>query len=67
MPLCSECGGGLVYDRELRLYTCSSCGATYTSQDLLVEKEKKFNARFEEERKRRRREEYLEWWLSSKQ
>ncbi|MEM3083100.1 MAG: hypothetical protein QXM50_06100 [Candidatus Caldarchaeum sp.] len=67
MPSCIECGGALFYDRELKHYTCSSCGATYTSQDLLIEREKRFNAKFEEERKKRRRDEYLEWWLSSKQ
>ncbi len=66
MPYCFECGGKLIYDREIRLYTCQTCGFTYNSQELLVEREKRFNSKFEEERRRRRREEYLEWWLSSK-
>lgn len=66
MPYCLECGNRLVYDRETRTYVCSACGFTYTSQDLLVEREKRFNSKFEEDRKKRRREEYLEWWLSSK-
>lgn len=66
MPVCTECGNKLVYDRETRTYVCAGCGYTYTTQDLLVEREKRFNSKFEDERKRRKREEYLQWWLSSK-
>ncbi|MDW8083703.1 MAG: hypothetical protein RMI49_00670 [Candidatus Caldarchaeum sp.] len=67
MPFCFDCGGRLVYDRETKTYSCELCGSTYTSQDLLIEREKRFNSKFEIEKKKRRREEYLEWWLSSKQ
>ncbi|MCS6785125.1 MAG: hypothetical protein NZ581_08045 [Candidatus Caldarchaeum sp.] len=66
MPVCFECGGKLVYDRETKTYSCEGCGSTYNSQDLLVEREKRFNRKFEEEKKKRRHQEYLEWWLSSK-
>uniref|UniRef100_A0A7C5U5L0 TFIIB-type zinc ribbon-containing protein n=1 Tax=Caldiarchaeum subterraneum TaxID=311458 RepID=A0A7C5U5L0_CALS0 len=66
MALCFECGASLVYDRETRTYTCTGCGGTYTSQDLLIDREKRFNSKFKEDRKRKKREEYLEWWLSSK-
>lgn len=66
MPFCFECGGKLLYDRETRTYSCSGCGATYTSQDLLIERERRFNNKFEADRKKRRHEEYLEWLLSSK-
>ncbi|MCS7137198.1 MAG: hypothetical protein NZ941_02380 [Candidatus Caldarchaeum sp.] len=66
MPFCFDCGGRLVYDRETKTYSCALCGSTYTSQDLLIEREKRFNSKFENDRKKRRREEYLEWWLSSK-
>ncbi|MCS7109873.1 MAG: hypothetical protein NZ956_00180 [Candidatus Caldarchaeum sp.] len=66
MPVCFECGRKLVYDRETKTYSCEGCGSTYNSQDLLVEREKRFNSKFEGDRKKRRHEEYLEWWLSSK-
>jgi len=66
MPFCSECGGRLIYDRETRTYECHSCGFTYTTQDILLEREKRFNSKFVEEEKKRRREDYLQWWLSSK-
>ncbi|MEM1947021.1 MAG: hypothetical protein QXF95_08435, partial [Candidatus Caldarchaeum sp.] len=66
MTFCTECGNKLIYDRETRMYVCPGCGFTYTTQDLLLEKEKRFNSKFEEDKKRRKREEYLEWWLSSK-
>ncbi|MCS7133285.1 MAG: hypothetical protein RMI43_00650 [Candidatus Caldarchaeum sp.] len=66
MPVCFECGGKLVYDRETKTYSCEGCGSTYNSQDLLVEREKRFNRKFENDNKKRRHQEYLEWWLSSK-
>jgi DNA-directed RNA polymerase subunit M/transcription elongation factor TFIIS len=66
MPYCFECGGEMFYDREVRSYICQKCGSTYTTQDLLLEREKRFNSKFKTDEKRRRREEYLQWWLSSK-
>jgi hypothetical protein len=51
---------------EVRSYVCQKCGSTYTTQDLLLEREKRFNSKFKTDEKRRRREEYLQWWLSSK-
>lgn len=68
MPTCPECGiGVLVYDREARHYVCERCGATFTSQDLLLEREKIMSKKFEENKKRKMHSEYLEWWLSAKE
>jgi len=67
VPVCPECGvNSLIYDREVRQYVCERCGSTYTAQELLVEREKRFAKKFEENKKRRDRAEYLEWWLSAK-
>ncbi len=67
MPYCLECGSKLIYDRSTRQYVCESCGSTYTSQELLVARERMQASKFENERKKRERNEYLEWWLSAKQ
>ncbi|MEM2095098.1 MAG: hypothetical protein QXX19_05605 [Candidatus Caldarchaeum sp.] len=66
MPYCFECGGRLVFDRDTKTYVCEACGGTYTSQELLVEREKRFNSKFESDKRKKKHQEYLEWWLSSK-
>jgi len=66
MPYCTECGGILIYDRDVKQYVCQSCGATFTSQDLLVSRQKGFHSKSEKGEETRKQREYLEWWLSNK-
>jgi len=67
MPYCMECGGLLVYDKELKLYYCKSCGATFTSQELLMLRNKKKIINDKNKNEKRKRMEYLEWWLTEKE
>jgi len=55
----------LLYDRSTRAYVCLACGLTYTSQDLLMESQRRPEDKMQEER-RRKYAEYLEWWSASK-
>ncbi len=64
---CLECGGELKYDPVLKQYTCTSCGMTFSGQDLLNEKYKLSEQRDTvDEERRKRQKEYLTWWLSKK-
>ncbi|MFB0569626.1 MAG: hypothetical protein ACETV0_08460 [Nitrososphaeria archaeon] len=66
MPYCTECGGKLMYDRSVKQYACQSCGATFTSQELLESRQKVFQSRSKGDDEARKQREYLEWWLSDK-
>ncbi len=64
---CTECGGSLVWDRKLRMYSCKSCGMTFTETQLSTARDRKFDREDDEDGQRRRRHsEYLDWWTSSK-
>ena len=64
---CTECGGNLVWDRKLRMYSCQSCGMTFTEAQLSAARDRRFDDRDDEDGQRRRRHsEYLDWWTSSK-
>lgn len=64
---CLECGGDLSYDGSFRMYTCKSCGLTFTFQQLIEDREKLRDAKDTvEDVKKRRHKEYLNWWLSKK-
>ena len=60
MPRCPDCGGRMKYQRDTKVYVCTSCGLTLTPEELQLR-----TAGEEEERGDRARE-YLEWWLSGK-
>jgi len=66
MQYCPECGGEMVYDLDLKLYTCKSCGLTLRYQDILELRRKNMPEAEVEERKKRERKEYLKWWLTKK-
>jgi hypothetical protein len=66
---CPECAGELKFDRNLRTYVCTRCGATWNREDLDVAREKlmdEIHGGFEEDKegKSKRRKEYLDWWTS---
>jgi len=64
---CPECGGELVYDSAIKQYACKSCGLTFTSQQLMEEKDKMWDRRqTEPDQRKKRQREYLQWWLSKK-
>jgi len=60
MRRCPECGGEMKYNRDLRLYICTSCGVMMSLDEIREELDKR---RREE---RDIKEEYLDWWLSRK-
>jgi predicted RNA-binding Zn-ribbon protein involved in translation (DUF1610 family) len=67
IPYCTECGGKLNWDRKLRIYSCQSCGLSFTETQLSRALEKLYEKEDdEEEKKRQRNQDYLEWWTSSK-
>lgn len=64
---CPECGGELGYDPVIKQYACKSCGLTFTSQQLMEEKDKMFDRREGIlNQKKKRQDDYLKWWLSKK-
>ena len=67
MPYCTECGGKLDWDRKLRMYSCQSCGLSYTESQLSRALDKLYERDEDDDEKRsRRNQDYLEWWTSSK-
>jgi predicted RNA-binding Zn-ribbon protein involved in translation (DUF1610 family) len=67
MPYCTECGGNLMWDRKLRMYSCKSCGMTFTEAQLSSARDRLYErSEDEEEQKRRRHSEYLDWWFKDK-
>jgi transcription initiation factor TFIIIB Brf1 subunit/transcription initiation factor TFIIB len=62
---CPECGGEMVYDSKIRMYTCRSCGLTLTYAEI-VEARRKSRFHDETEAEKQKRREYLKWWLSKK-
>jgi len=67
MPYCTECGGKLDWDRKLRMYSCQSCGLSYTESQLSSALDKLYERDEDDDEKRsRRNQDYLEWWTSSK-
>jgi Zn-finger nucleic acid-binding protein len=66
---CPECAGELKFDRNLRIYVCQRCGATWDREDLDVAHEKLMDEIYggseqAKEEKNKRRKEYLDWWTS---
>jgi len=49
-----------------RVYSCRSCGATMSLQELVEHQERVRLEREKAQKERKRKDEYLEWWLSSK-
>jgi predicted RNA-binding Zn-ribbon protein involved in translation (DUF1610 family) len=67
MPYCTECGGSLMWDRKLRMYSCKSCGMTFTEAQLSSARDQLYERpEDEEEQKRRRHDEYLDWGFKDK-
>ncbi|RLI05419.1 hypothetical protein DRO26_02270 [Candidatus Bathyarchaeota archaeon] len=64
---CPECGGEMVYDPNLKLYTCKSCGLTLKYHELIELRRKNLPDIDTEEKRKRERKEYLKWWLSKKE
>jgi len=64
---CPECGGDMVYDINVKLYTCKSCGLTLRYHELLDAKMKNLPDMGDEEKKKRERREYLKWWVTKKE
>jgi len=57
----------LEWDRKLRMYSCQSCGVTYSESELSKALEKLYDRDDDEdEKKRQRNQDYLDWWTSSK-
>jgi len=49
------------------MYSCKSCGMTFTETQLSAARDRKFDREGDEDGQRRRRHsEYLDWWTSSK-
>jgi len=69
---CPECGGMLLYDRDLKNYTCQSCGRVYSREELaearrkIAEEIRQTLAQSEVDERERKYREYLKWYLSSK-
>lgn len=63
---CPFCGGRLIYDNRVRLYTCRSCGATLTLDEIVMEREKLAGLAKGSDAKKKEAQGYLKWWLSSK-
>ena len=61
---CPECGGEMVYDPKIRMYTCKSCGLTLTYMEIVEARRR--NIPLDEDERKQRRKEYLKWWLSRK-
>ncbi len=66
MRRCPHCAAILIYDRMERVYSCRSCGATMSLQELVEHQERVRLEREKAQKERKRKDEYLEWWLSSK-
>jgi len=62
---CPECGGEMIYDPKIRMYTCKSCGLTLTYTEIL-EARRRSHPYDEVEAQKQKRREYLKWWLSKK-
>ncbi|MCS6788321.1 MAG: hypothetical protein NZ733_03410 [Aigarchaeota archaeon] len=67
MRVCPECGGTMVYERSSKVYSCTSCGAVMSPQQLLEAAERARAERERVERAKRWKDDYLTWWLSSKE
>jgi hypothetical protein len=64
---CLECGGKLTYDVKLKQYICTSCGITFSFQQLFEEREKIIDEKMtKDDEKKKKQKEYLKWWLSKK-
>jgi len=63
---CPFCGGRLVYDATVKLYTCQSCGVTLTLEEIIMERERLTELIRGSDKRRREMQGYLKWWLSSK-
>jgi DNA-directed RNA polymerase subunit RPC12/RpoP len=63
---CPFCGGRLIYDSRVKLYTCQSCGVTLTLDEIVMEREKLTGLAKSGDMKRKDMQGYLKWWLSSK-
>ena len=69
---CPECGGLLLYDRDLKTYTCQGCGRVYTREELaeerrrIAEEIRQTLAQREVDEREEMAKEYLKWYLSSK-
>jgi len=70
---CPECGGLLLYDRDLKLYTCQACGRVYTRAELaearrkIAEEIRQTLAQGQVDEREERAREYLKWYLSRKE
>ena len=64
---CPECGGEMIYDLNIKLYTCKSCGVTMKYHEILDAKAKLRPKAEGDERRRQERRDYLKWWLTKKE
>ena len=53
---CPECGGELVYNRDLKMHVCRGCGRMFTRDELEAAYEKQTEERAKPARGRRARE-----------
>jgi len=63
---CPECGGEMVYDLNLKMYTCKSCGLTLRYHEIIELRRKNIPEFRSEEQRKHEKKEYLKWWLSEK-
>jgi len=64
---CPECGGEMVYDLNLKVYTCKSCGLTLRYHEIVELRRKNMPEFDADEKRKREKREYLRWWLSKKE
>ena len=66
MPRCPECGGKMIYRKDLKVCVCTSCGIMLTREQLDEIREKiLFESKKEE--KRSKAKEYLDWWMGKEE
>lgn len=69
---CPECGGLLLYDRDLKIYTCQNCGRVFTREELyearrrIAEEIRQMLAQGQVDEREEIAKEYLKWYLSNK-
>ncbi|OYT56291.1 MAG: hypothetical protein B6U77_00110 [Candidatus Hecatellales archaeon ex4484_218] len=56
----------MVYDPNLKMYTCKSCGLTLRYHEIIELRRKNIPEFRSEEQRKREKKEYLKWWLSEK-
>ena len=66
MPRCPECGGKMIYRKDLKVWVCTSCGLMLTREQLDEIRERILYESKKEEKKSKVRE-YLDWWMGKEE